>query len=369
MTRAVRGLRSFAPALIVVLAAALVACSPTASSPPSGPPTPAGTSSRTPSPAGTTAATPGTYTNPVFDHDAPDPGVLRAPDGAYYAYTTQSIYLDIVEIPILTSTDLVHWRQVGDAFPHAPAWVIGGAAGDMWAPHPLYWHGHYLLFYAGRQVSDGSMAIGVATATSPRGPFHDLGHPLLQRAKGQPTYTAIDPFVLAVKGHLWIYWGSNDQPLRVARLDDAVTRVVGRTTDLIAPVTTGGSYRGLVEGAWVLPHAGWYYLFYSVGDCCSEEANYSVFVARSRAPDGPFLPGPDNPVLHQNRHFWAVGHNATAVDGAGRDWIIYHARLRNTVSEDRVLMLDRIEWRGGWPTVDDDGPSWTAQKAPDMRIH
>ena len=57
------------------------------------------------------------------------------------------------------------------------------------------------------------------------------------------------------------------------------------------------------------------------------------------------------------------------MDGSGQDWIIYHARRRDTVSEDRVLLLDRIEWRGGWPTVDDDGPSWTPQKVPDMRIH
>ena len=213
------------------------------------------------------------------------------------------------------------------------------------------------------------MAIGVASSSSPRRPFHDLGRPLLKRSKGEPTYTAIDPFVLADKGRLWIYWGSNDQPIRAARLDDAVTRVLGKATVLIAPVPTRGSYGGLVEGAWVLPHAGWYYLFYSVGDCCSEEANYSVFVARSRAPDGPFRPGPDNPVMHQNLHFWAVGHNATAVDGAGHDWLIYHARLRESVSDDRVLMLDRIDWRDGWPRVNDDaGASSAPQKAPDVRI-
>ncbi len=366
--RALRS-RSLAVALVGLIATVLVACSNTAPPAPATHTTAGGSSAVTPTASATARAKPGTYTNPVFEHDAPDPGVLRARDGTYYAYTTQSVYLDIVEIDILASTDLVHWRRVGDAFPHAPAWVIGGAAGDMWAPHPLYWQRRYLLFYAGRQQSDGSMAIGVASASSPRGPFHDLGRPLLERSKGQPTYTAIDPFVLADKGHLWIYWGSNDQPIRVARLDDAVTRVIGEPRVLVAPVPSRGSYGGLVEAAWVLPHADWYYLFYSVGDCCSEDANYSVFVARSRAPDGPFEGGPDNPVLHQNSHFWAVGHNATAVDDAGQDWLIYHARLRDTVSEDRVLMLDRIDWRDGWPRVDDHtGASWTAQKVPDMHI-
>jgi arabinan endo-1,5-alpha-L-arabinosidase len=342
--------------LLVLLAALATACTQPAPSPTAPPPS-------TPSPAA--RAHPGTYTNPVFDHDAPDPGVLRAPNGTYYAYTTQSIYLDIVEIPILASRDLVHWRRVGDAFPHAPDWVIGGSAGDMWAPHPLYWQGRYLLFYAGRRMLDGAMAIGVAHSPSPRGPFHDLGHPLLTRAKGQPRYTVIDPFVLASNGTLWLYWGSNDQPIRVARLNGSATRVVGTPKVLVRPVPERGRFGGLVEGAWVLPRDGWYYLFYSVGDCCSENANYSVFVARSRAPDGPFRPGPDNPVLHANSHFWAVGHNATARDDAGHDWFIYHARSRDTVSDDRLLMLDRIVWRSGWPTVaGNTGASWTAQPVP-----
>lgn len=348
---------------MALLAALAASCTQPASKPPApSPPSPAASDS---TPSATTR--PGSYTNPVFDHDAPDPGVLRAPDGTYYAYTTQSIYFDIVEIPILASRDLVHWRRVGDAFPQAPDWVVGGSAGDMWAPHPLYWKGRYLLFYSGRRMSDGAMAIGMAHSASPRGPFHDVGHPLLTRSKGQPTYTVIDPFVLADKGSLWLYWGSNDEPIRVARLNATASGVVGTVKELVQPVPERGRYGGLVEGAWVLPHDGWYYLFYSVGDCCSENANYSVFAARSRAPDGPFLPGPDNPVLHGNSHFWAVGHNATARDDAGHDWLVYHARSRESVSEDRVLMLDRIVWRAGWPTVaEDTGASWTARPAPEV---
>lgn len=306
-----------------------------------------------------------TYRNPVFEHDAPDPTILHAPDGRYYVYTTQSIYLDLLEIPILQSRDLVHWRQVGDAFPTAPEWVNGGPAGDMWAPHILYWQGHYLLYYAARRLDGGDMAIGVGTSASPRGPFHDLGHPILTRAAGQPDYTAIDPFVLADRGRLYLYWGSDNQPLRVAPLSSDGLRVAAKAVDLVSPVPANGEYGGLVEGAWVLRHGDLYYLMYSVGDCCSDDANYSVYVARSRSPVGPFRPGPDNPILHGNSRFWAVGHNATVQDAAGHDWIIYHARLRSSPSFDRDLMLDRINWVNGWPTINaGDGPSWLPQPAP-----
>jgi arabinan endo-1,5-alpha-L-arabinosidase len=306
-----------------------------------------------------------TYRNPVFAHDAPDPSILRAPDGVYYAYTTQSIYQNLLEIPILRSPDLVHWRKIGTAFPRAPSWVNGGPAGDMWAPHILHWHHKYLLYYAGRRLTSSAMAIGVGVSSSPRGPFHDLGHPLLTKAPGQPDYTAIDPFVLATHGRLYLYWGSDGEPIRVAPLSHDGMRVTGKATALVYPVPLQGNYGGLVEGAWVLPRAGFYYLMYSVGDCCSENANYSVFVARSRSPLGPFVQDPDNPILGANSHFWAVGHNATVQDRSGRDWIVYHARLRSSPSDDRDLMLDRIIWENGWPTVNaGHGPTWQPQPAP-----
>jgi arabinan endo-1,5-alpha-L-arabinosidase len=316
-------------------------------------------------PSGTPEPAVATYRNPVFEHDAPDPTILHAPDGMYYVYTTQSIYLDLLEIPILQSRDLVHWQQVATAFKTAPSWVNGGPAGDMWAPHILHWRDRYLLYYAGRRLDGGDMAIGVGVASSARGPFHDVGHPILTKSGSQPDYTAIDPFVLADRGRLYLYWGSDNQPIRVARLSNDGLRVEGKSVDLIKPVPEQHGYGGLVEGAWVLPHNGFYYLMYSVGDCCSEDANYSVFVARARSPQGPFRPGPGNPILRANDHFWAVGHNATVRDATGEDWIVYHARLRSSPSDDRDLMLDRIVWTNGWPTVNAGrGPTWEPQPLP-----
>src|SRR4051812_31161122 len=313
-----------AAALVVVVALSALGCSSD------------GTTSASSGPAARQSVT---YRNPVFDHDAPDPTVLRASDGSYYAYTTQSIYLDLIHIPILHSPDLVHWKQVGDALPDIPRWVVGGAAGDMWAPHILRHGNRYLLYYAARRYGAGDMAIGAAWARSPMGPFHDLGRPLLTRGKGQPPYTAIDPFVLAVGKRLYLYWGSDYEPIRVAALSADGMHVTGKPRDLVMPVGAAGPYTGLVEGAWVVRHGGFYYLLYSVGDCCSENANYSIYVARSNWPTGPFLQGPANPILHENRRFWAVGHNATVKDAAGKDWIVYHARMRGSFTDDRDLMI------------------------------
>ena len=49
-------------------------------------------------------------------------------------------------------------------------------------------------------------------------------------------------------------------------------------------------------------------------------------------------------------------------DSAGNDWIVYHAvdsrRPREKASDEintrRVMLIDRIRWVDGWPTI--DGP-------------
>ena len=55
----------------------------------------------------------GTYKNPVFNQDTPDPTVERAPDGTFYAYGTGGT--------CRKSTDLVHWTNVGNALAR-PTW-------------------------------------------------------------------------------------------------------------------------------------------------------------------------------------------------------------------------------------------------------
>ena len=60
----------------------------------------------------------GTYTNPVLDADFPDPAVILAPDGHYYAYGTQTLRDGAwINVQVARSPDLVHWQLLGDALP------------------------------------------------------------------------------------------------------------------------------------------------------------------------------------------------------------------------------------------------------------
>ena len=122
------------------------------------------------------AAAQDTYTNPVVTPVAADPSVIRTEDGTFYLYATQDDWADGQGnhyIPMFKSTDLVTWEFIGDAFEAPPSWKEGG--GFMWAPDISFYDGTYYLYYASSLWGDPNPCIGLATATSPEGPWEDLG--------------------------------------------------------------------------------------------------------------------------------------------------------------------------------------------------
>lgn len=306
------------------------------------------------------------YVNPVMANDAPDPSVIRADDGTFYAYTTQAYHdVEFVTLPILRSADLVHWELVGDAFAGdaRPPWIVrGDGNGDVWAPHIARIGGKYVLYYSASSASTLGFGIGVAVADAPAGPFRDLGEPLLTG----PGFTTIDPFVLDDEGDLYLYWGSAGEPLWVQPLAPDGLSVTGERTAVLEP--SGRPYERLIEGPWVVKRGGYYHLMYSGDACCGGEANYAVLDARATSPLGPFERDPGNPVLAANERFNAPGHNAVITDDAGTDWMVYHAMDREEGSGLRFLMIDPIDWSNGWPVVNGGaGPAPASSSAPVVR--
>ena len=321
---------------------------------------------------------PATFTNPVIDADFPDPTVIRADDGLYYGYATQTQRDGKwVNIQLARSADLVHWDYLGDALPAKPAWAA--STQDFWAPHVQQDGRRFIMYYSAKpDLSDErhGLCLGVATATSPLGPFTDIGRPL-QCGEG---FVNIDPMAFddpATGKHL-LYWGSGFQPLKVQELGpDRLSFAPGSTsTDLVWPNPVKDAFPVLVEGSWVVRHGGYYYLFYSGDNCCGAKANYAVMVARSRSATGPYetlekATGKPHSIILEKRGQWiAPGHNSVVTDRHGSDWIVYHAvdirrpreKATDEVNTRRVMLIDRIRWVDGWPVI--DGPSSGPQAPP-----
>jgi arabinan endo-1,5-alpha-L-arabinosidase len=309
------------------------------------------------------------YTNPVHGRDFPDPAVLRAPDGWFYVYGTQTdIAGKMLNLQVARSRDLVQWEHLGDALPAKPTWA--SAKQVLWAPDVLYDSGQrkYFMYYSAEPDTARGKCLAVAVSVAPQGPFTDSGRPLLC-GRG---IEHIDPMAFddPRTGKRLLYWGSGGSPIRVQELAaDRLGFLPGSAPkDLL--FADDRPYRSLIEGAWVIHRNGTYFLFYSGDRCCDRHPRYAVMVARSSDPLGPFEDF-GAPIL-ENSGFWiAPGHNSVATDDAGTDWMLYHAidaaASYYEGSRARVMMLDRIDYRDGWPRVEGGQPSTQRRPRPALR--
>lgn len=313
-----------------------------------------------------------TYRNPVVNQSAADPSAMRAKDGTYYSYTTGSAPAGKRErVPVRSSRDLVNWKHQGDAMPTKPKW----AKGAYMAPHVDQVGDEYRMYFSAKQ-KNGNMATGVAKSKSPTGPFKPDDKPLV-KGKG---FRAIDAFVHdAGKGRRYLYWGSQYEPIMAQRLSKDGTKLVGKAKAAYTPNGQRSSHETLIEGAWMVKRGKYHYMFVS-GDRYQD--HYAVNVGRSKSPTGPFKRKDGGPILKAGakfnpgeggevmknpagKHkFHQPGHNATVKDDRGNDWMVYHAYQRGKEDDGRKLMLDRIRWKDGWPSIEGGRPSRGRKAAP-----
>jgi len=315
-------------------------------------------------------STPATFANPVLDADFPDPAVLQAPDGFYYAYATQTERDGrMINLQVARSRDLVAWEHLGDALPSKPGWA--SKTQDFWAPHVAWHRGRYYLYYSAKpdaaiEDKEKGLCLAVATAERPEGPFTDMGRPL----ECGPGFVNIDPMSYddPATGARLLYWGSGFGPIKVRELaPDRMSFAAGSKPIDLVHADKNTPYRNLVEGAWVVLRGGYYYLFYSGDNCCGKNMHYATMVARSRSATGPFELQPGT-LLEQKGKWHGPGHNSVIEDEYGESWIVYHAvdadrprtKPADEVNTRRIMLIDRIEWTDEWPRV--KGPTAGPQR-------
>lgn len=114
----------------------------------------------------------------ALDADFPDPAVLKAADGYYYAHATQGeVDGRRHNIQAARSRDLVSWEREGDALPVKPNWA--SQTQDFWAPHVAFDGKRHLLYYSAKPDAVLSypargLCLAVVSADRPEGPFTDI---------------------------------------------------------------------------------------------------------------------------------------------------------------------------------------------------
>jgi beta-xylosidase len=225
----------------------------------------------------------GPAVTPAYGGDFPDPSLMVA-GGRYYAYSTQ---VGATNVPVMHSSDLVHWSRRSDALPRLPAWA---SPGSTWAPTVVAGRGGYLLYYTVRQTSSGRQCVSVATAAAPAGPFTDAsdGPLVCQLSHGG----SIDPSVFTdARGTAYLLWKSDDNALgqktslwsRPLAADGAgfarfsvPVRLLTQTAAWQAPA---------IEGPSMVEASRGFYLFYGAGDWKSSSS--AIGYATCASPLGP----------------------------------------------------------------------------------
>ncbi|NUR44666.1 MAG: family 43 glycosylhydrolase, partial [Sphingomonas sp.] len=114
-----------------------------------------------------------------------DPAVLKTDDG-WWLVATSNDAPDA--FPLLHSADLDHWEPRGFVFPSGsePHWAAKGRdVADFWAPEMAKAGDEYWTVFTARQATN-ALAIGLARASTPAGPWEDNGAPLIT---GKPVDT------------------------------------------------------------------------------------------------------------------------------------------------------------------------------------
>ena len=295
----------------------------------------------------------GLYTNPVFPSDCADPGVIFD-GGRYIAVCTSGN--SATAFPIRTSSDLANWTSAGAIFPSGqrPAW----ASSDFWAPEIHRVGSRYVAYYTAR-TTGGVLSIGAASASSVLGPYTDLGRPLVtDSSMGMIDAT----FFTDTSGTKYLVWKADGNavgqktPIYAQPLSADGLSLTGTRRTLITNDRTWEG--GVVEAPWVVARDGYYYLFYSGN--AYYNGTYAIGVARATSPLGPYTKA-SAPILKTVAGWEGPGHGSVVTTSAGTSVMVYHAW--NTAHTARVMLVDAIVWRNGWPEMP-SAPSLNSRPMP-----
>ncbi|HEX7157807.1 MAG TPA: glycoside hydrolase 43 family protein [Edaphobacter sp.] len=271
------------------------------------------------------------YRNPILFSDYSDPDVIR--DGDAY-YLVASSFHFVPGLPILKSTDLVHWTILGHALPRItidPHYDMAGGnryGRGVWAPAIRKHNG---LFYIYFPTPDEG--IFVVTAPKIEGPW---SKPVAVIAG--PNLEDPCPFWDDDGKAYLVHSRTGAGPLVLHRMAADGMSVLDDGKEIVRDPNNLPT----LEGPKLYKRNGYYYIFAPFGGV----SKGSQAVLRSRSIDGPY------------EHRVVLAQGATAINGPhqgayvetpdGQGWFVH---FQSREAHGRIVHLEPVRWEDDWPIV------------------
>ena len=299
------------------------------------------------------------YRNPVVAGFYPDPSAIRVGDD-FYLVTSSFGYFP--GLPLFHSTDLVSWRQIGNAIDRIDQMPYGDGeeltrglfAATLAHDGRRYYIASTCFYCPGR-----GMGNFVITAEDPAGPWSD---------PAWLEFNGIDPSLFFDDdGRAWLV--HNDVPQGQMRydghraiwlrgFDPATLSLTGEVVQLVDAGLDPASNPEHVEGPHLFKRGGWYYLTAAEGGTGEQHAQ---MIWRSRSVTGPYEAWQGNPTLTQRDldpqradPVTSTGH-AQFVRLADESWWAVFLATRpyrgNQYNLGRETFLLPVEWIDDWPVI------------------
>lgn len=303
------------------------------------------------------------YRNPVIPGFHPDPSVVRVGDDFFLVTSSFEFFPGV---PIFTSRDLVHWRQLGHVLTRESQLPLQKArpSGGIYAPTLRH---HAGTFYVITTNVDGGGNF-LVTANNPAGPWSE--------PVWLPDFGGIDPSLFFDDdGTVYLTGQGSGRPGQPRGIYQTTVDV--KTGKLLGPLRlvwdrTGTRYP---EGPHLYKIRGRYYLMIAEG---GTEYGHMVGVARGDSPWGPFEACPRNPILtnrqtENDMPVQGTGH-ADLVEAADGSWWMVFLAFRPVSGYwhhlGRETYLAPVTWDAdGWPLVNGGRPVGLEVEAAVLPAH
>lgn len=264
-----------------------------------------------------------------------DPYILLDGD-TYYAYGTN----DPDGIAVWVSTDLYTWTKQPNLALHKRNTT---EVQWFWAPEVYKKNGLYYMYYSANEH------LYVATATSPVGPFKQVGECMTKQLLGDEKCIDSSVFFDGDQAYLFFVRFTDGNCIWMCELEDDLITL--RPSTLVKCIHVSQPWEDKLgrvnEGPFVLKRNGEYFLTYSGNDYRSQDyavgyaTTHSLKTKDGKAPIWTKYSG--NPIVWRVEGLLGTGHHSFFTDKEGQLRIVFHAHDSETEVAPRRMYIGTME--------------------------